>query len=101
MLLATVGEEAVVADALEAVGENMEEEAADELVGLEGDVLCLVVVLAVFVVEGDLAVADVENAVVGYGNAVGVPGQVVNNGLWAREWGTAVTPMSPPLLWAK
>src|SRR5438270_13750252 len=43
----TVGEIAVVADAMEAVGQDVEQEPADELVGAKGHHL-LLVVLAIF-----------------------------------------------------
>ncbi len=43
----TVGEEAVVADAMEAVGQAMEQETADELMGVERHHLCLVVLTVI------------------------------------------------------
>ena len=48
-----VGQEAVVADAVEAVGQRVQEEAADELVGVERHHLGLVVVPVVLPAEAD------------------------------------------------
>ncbi len=48
-----VGEEAVVADAMEAVRQGVQQEAADELVGGEGHDLRLAVVAIILPAEGD------------------------------------------------
>ena len=49
-----VGEEAVVADAMEAVRQGVQQEAADELVGVKGHDLGLAVVAIILPAEGDL-----------------------------------------------
>ena len=68
---AAVDEDAAVADALAALGEGVEEKAAEELLGGHGGGLDAVLVAAVAVAEGDAAVFDGEEAVVGDGDAVG------------------------------
>ena len=66
------GEEAVVADAMEAAGQDMDEEAADELIGRERhDFLPIAAVGAVILpFEGDAGVADRDQATVGDCHAV-------------------------------
>ena len=49
-----VGEEAVVADAVKAVRQGVQQEAADELVGVERHDLRLAVVAIILPAEGDL-----------------------------------------------
>ena len=53
-----VGEEAIVADAVKARGNDVEHEPADELVGTEGHDLGLVVVAVVLPREADGVFAD-------------------------------------------
>ena len=65
-----VAEEAVVADALEPVGKDVEQKATDELRAGERHGLRLVAVTIVLPAEGNLAVGDVEQAIVGDGDAV-------------------------------
>ncbi len=69
-LAGAVGEEAEVADADEAVGDDMEEEAADELVHVQGHDLDAISVGVVLPAEADDALLDAEEAVVGEGDAV-------------------------------
>ena len=57
-----VGQEAVVADAMEAVRQHVEQEAANELAGVEGHRLAPVVVAVVLPQEADPALAEVEQA---------------------------------------
>ncbi len=72
-----IAEEAVVADALETVGKDVEEEAADELVGGQRYGLRPVAVAVVLPAETDLAVVvDADQAIVGDGDAVGVAGDI-------------------------
>ena len=72
------GEQAVVADAVEAGRQHMDEEAADELVNGERHHLISIgafdpVVLAL---EGDVVVVECDQSAVGDGDAVGVARQV-------------------------
>lgn len=63
-------EEAVVTDLSEALGQDVEEEAADELVGGQGAGPCAVGF------EDDALVGDVDEAAAGEGDAVGVAAEV-------------------------
>jgi len=74
-----MAEKAVVADALEAVGQHMEQETANEFVGLQGHDFLPVVITVILPEEGDRAVLHVEQAVVGNGHAVGIAAQVVED----------------------
>jgi hypothetical protein len=57
---ATTGEEAVVADPLKALGENVHQEAANKLVGGEGHGFALVVVAIILPGETHPPILDVE-----------------------------------------
>jgi hypothetical protein len=80
-----VGEKSVVTDALEAVGQNMQQEPAYELAGCERHRLrpCSVAIVAPR--EGDAAFIDREEAVIGDRNPVCVPSQVGKNVLGAGK----------------
>jgi hypothetical protein len=78
-LAVAITQEAIVADAVEAVGEYVEQEATNELVGRQGHGFLLAVLAIVLVAELHLAVFDIQQAVVGDGDAVGVASQVVEN----------------------
>jgi hypothetical protein len=71
-----VGEEPEEADFMEAGREDVEREATNKLMGIEGDGVDLFL-FAVFRTEGDLAVFDVFDAMVVDGDAVGVAAEVV------------------------
>src|SRR5438132_2613421 len=73
---AATAQEAVVADALEAIGKDVKEEAADELVGAERHRLLPVAVAVILPAKTDLAVVDADQAIVGNGDAVGVAGDI-------------------------
>ena len=75
----TVGEEAEIADLGEALGKNMDEKAADELVGIESHGSDAIVFFAVSPLECDLAVLKCHQAVVGDGNAVGIAAEVIED----------------------
>jgi hypothetical protein len=76
-----VGHESVVADALESVGQDVHQEAADEFVRIQGHRLVGKARLVVLVGEGDSAVFDLYEAMVGDGDAVGVPREVIHDGV--------------------
>ena len=75
---AGVGEQAVVADAVEAAGQDVQQEAAHELVGLERHGLVPRAALGPIVLpaEGDAALVHGEQAAVGDGHPVGVTRQI-------------------------
>jgi hypothetical protein len=75
--LVAVREQPIVTNALTTVGKNVKEEAADELVGGQGDELLLVAVLALLLLERDVAVADADEALVGNRDAVGMASRLV------------------------
>src|SRR5437762_1853906 len=56
---------------------DVEQEAADELVGVEGHDLSLVVVAIVLPQEADAAVGESDEAAVGDGDAMGIAGEVI------------------------
>jgi hypothetical protein len=68
------GEEAVVADAVEAMRQDVDEEAADELVGCEGHDLLPFATLGAIVLplEGDAVAVERNQPAVGDGDAMGV-----------------------------
>ena len=74
---AAVGEEAEVADADQAFGQDMDQKSAQELIGGNGHDLVLAAVGIVSPAEGDALVFERHQAMVGDGNAMGVAGQVV------------------------
>ena len=66
-----IGEKAIVANAMEGVGQRVQQEPADELVGRQGHDLDLVLMAVIFPAKGDLIVLDGDEAAVGDGDAVG------------------------------
>jgi hypothetical protein len=82
-------EQSVVSDLDETVGQNVEEEAADELVG--GDRAGGIATGA----KDDEIVTDVEQAGVGDGDAVGVEAEVANNLLGATEGSLGIDQPGP------
>jgi hypothetical protein len=70
--------QSIVADVVQALGQYMLEQAADELIGGQGhDPPALV--LGVLVAEAHLAFCDREETMVGQGDAVDIPAQVVQD----------------------
>jgi hypothetical protein len=93
---AATGEETEVADADEALGEQMQEEAAQELTKREGHQLLLIVVSGVAPTKGDLAVVERNQSVVGDGYAMSVAAQVVEYELGTTErWFGVDDPIFP------
>ena len=60
-----VSQEAEVTDAHEAFWQDVEQEAADKFVGIKEDGLFSISIFSIPVAQGDLAVVDSENAVIG------------------------------------
>ena len=80
-----VGEQAEVADLDEARGQDVKQEAADELDRIEGHDLDAVVVFGVAPAKAHLAVNEIEKPAVGDGDAVGIAGQVLQHMLGSAE----------------
>ena len=81
----SIPEEAVIANALEPVRQDMEQEPPDELLGGQGHRFTLTAVAIVFPLEADLTVFDIEQAVVGDRDAVGISADVVEHLLGSGE----------------
>jgi len=71
-----VGHEAEVADAMEAIGQRVKKEAADELVGLERHDLCRAVLAVVLPGKGDVILVEGYEPAVGYCNAMGIAAEI-------------------------
>jgi hypothetical protein len=80
-----IGEEAVIADAVESARENVQEEAADELVGRESHGFLLIVVAIVSPGEFYLTIFDIDDPMIGDGHPVAVATNVVHHLLWSGE----------------
>jgi len=80
-----VGQEAVIADVLEARWQGVLQEAADELLGGDGHHLGFAAVAVIFPLEGDLAVFQDEQAAVGNGDAVSVAAEIFEHVLGSTE----------------
>ena len=81
----SVGEEAKVADANKAFGEQVQQETAQELIAREGHDFLLIVVGGVTPAEGDLAVGQCDQAMVGDGDAVGIAAEILQHVLGSTE----------------
>lgn len=75
----------IVTDANESMGKSMKEKAADEFQSPECKFHTPALSLVVLAQEGDLALVYVQNAVVGYGNSVGITAEVVKDFLRASK----------------
>ena len=84
------GEKTIVANTHEAVGEDMQEEAAQELRDRKFEFALLVAVSGVPPAEGDLVLLEIDDAMVGNGDTVGVAAQVFQNMIGAAERRLAV-----------
>lgn len=93
---AAVGEEAIVANAVKTVGQDMEQETADEFAGLQRHHLLLVVMAIVLPAEADGAVRELDQTAVGDGDAVGVAAEIGQHLLGSAEWalGVALAPLT-------
>src|SRR5262245_35029678 len=81
------GEQAVVADAVEAVWQDVNEEAADELMGCEGHRFVSIAAFDPVVLpsEGNAVVVQCNQAAVGDGDAVSVARQISEHGARSAE----------------
>src|SRR5690349_3157459 len=80
-----VGEIAVVADAMEAVGQDVEQEAADQLIGAKGHHLLLVVVAIILPAEADPALGKTDQTAVGDGDAMSIAAEIIEHLLGSAE----------------
>ncbi len=80
-----VGHEAVVADAMKPVGQRMDQEAADELIGIEGHDLRAAAVAIILPAECDMVVGYTDQAGVGDRNPMGVAPEIGQNLLGPAE----------------
>src|SRR4029453_357965 len=64
-------------DAYEPAGQDMKQEAANELLGLESHPLWFVSFPIVFPAECDLSVLETDRTVIGYGNPVRIAAEIV------------------------
>jgi hypothetical protein len=85
-----VGEKTVVADAHEALGENVEQEPSEELDGMEGHFARASLLGVVLVAEGDLSIGEGEKSMVGDGDSVGVAGEVFEDLVGSAERGLRI-----------
>ena len=85
LFAASIAQEAIVADAMESRGEDVEEEAPDELLGRERHDFRLIVVAVVAPVECDLPVFDIHDAMIGNRDPVRVAAEVVHHLLRSGE----------------
>src|ERR1700722_9288518 len=85
VLTVAVAEQAVITDPLEAAGQDMDEEAADELVGIQCHRLLLAAATIILPLEANLAIVDIEDAIVGNGDAVCVSADVFQDLLRSGE----------------
>ena len=74
-----------MADTNEALGEKMQEEAAQEVIEGEGHQFRLIVVRRIAPTKGDLAVGQRYQSMVGDGDAVGVAAEILEHILGAAE----------------
>ena len=80
-----IGEKSEVADAHEAFGKHVQEEAAQEFIDRKSQQLLLVVVSGVTPTKSDLAIHKRNQTMVGDGHAMGVAAQILEHILGATE----------------
>ena len=86
VFLGSVGQKTEVTNAHETVGQDVEQKAADKLVGLQGDRFFSITVFSISITQGDLAVFDIENSIIGERHTVGVAAEIIEHGAWRAEW---------------
>ncbi len=85
MFLDAVGQEAEVTDAHEAIGEDVEQKAANKLLGIQGHRFFSIPVWSISVAQGHFAVVNFKDAVIGQRHAMSVAAEVIKHGLWGAE----------------
>jgi len=81
----SVGEEAEVADADEALGKQVKKEATEKLIARDGHHFLPIVVGRVTPAKGDLVVRQCDQAMVGDGNAVSIAAEILQHILGSAE----------------
>ncbi len=95
---AAVGKKAVVADAMEAVGQAMQQEAPDELAGVECRQPCCIAMPVIAPVEGDAGLVGADQPAVGDGDAVRIAAEVGKNMLGRAERRLGIDDPAPAAL---
>ena len=85
-----MSQKAKVADAHEAGGKHVEQEAAQELLDRKGHQALLVAVRGVSPAKGNLPTLEGDQAVIGDRHAVGVAAEITENVFWTTEGRFAV-----------
>ena len=75
----TVGQKTEMSDAHEALRQDVQQEALQELIDRQGSELLLIVVSRIAPAESDLAIAEGDQAVVGDSYAMGVAAEIVHD----------------------
>ena len=80
-----IGQEAEEADAYEAMWKHMEKKTAQKLLGCDSHQLLFAAVSIIFPAERYLTIGEVDEPMIGDGDAMGVAGQVMKDVLRAAE----------------
>src|SRR5579884_420371 len=81
----SIAKESIVANAMEATGQNMEQKSADEFLRQEGHGFLLIVVTIVTPAEFYVAIFDIHEPMIGDGHTVGVTTDVIHDLLGTAE----------------
>jgi len=87
-----IGEEPAVTNTHNALGQDMEQEAPDQLLAAQGHDLVATLIAVVLVVERHLAVAEVEQPALAEPNALSVAAEVCHHRLDVRQTGCCFQP---------
>jgi hypothetical protein len=85
VFLDAVGQKAEVTDAREAIGEDMEQKAANKLLGIQRHRFFSISVWSIPVAQGHFAVVNFKDTVVGQSHTMGVAAEVIEHSLWRAE----------------
>src|SRR6266404_3802786 len=85
LLAVPVTHQTVVTDALQSLRQDVQQEAADELVGLEGHGLSGAVVAVVLPAESDFPVLDLQETIVRDRDAMSIAADVVKDLFWSGK----------------
>lgn len=77
--------------------QHMQEKAAQELIGSDGHRPLLVAPGVVLPSERDFAILEPDQPVIGDGNPMGVPGEILKNMSGAAEWPFCIYNPVPPV----
>jgi len=80
-----ISEEAEIANTLESVGKNVKQESTDEFIGAERHRLVAVVIAIILPAKLNLAVIDMKQAIIGDGDAVRVPCDILEDVVRSSE----------------